>query len=333
MAADSKSSVVAALFGNTVIMIAKFVAFFVTGSGAMFAEAIHTLADVGNQALLLLGIVRSGREPNEVYNYGHGQERFVWALISAVGIFFLGCGVTLAHGIEALIHPEEMPPHDLTWALGVLGGSLLIEGYVFVYAFIGLKKTAAGRPFAKFLRDEADPAAVAVLLEDFAACLGVVLALASIGLTKLTGEAYWDSIGSILIGLLLGGVAIWLTFRNRELLIGRAAPKKARLAIRKAIESMPSVEGIVRLKSRVIDTETYDVLVELEFDGEKLAEQFEDELKARWDAGFEDFEAFYAFEKKFADDVVELLGDKVDTIEKKISAAVPEVKQIDVEPD
>ncbi len=334
MAASSKSSVVAALTGNALIMAAKFIAFFVTGSGAIFAEAIHSLADVGNQALLLVGIVRSGKGPTKKYQYGHQRERFVWALISAVGIFFLGCGVTLAHGIDALISPhEDEGLTNIWWAVGVLVTSLLVEGYVLIYAFIGLRKTAAGQPFFHYLRTQADPSAAAVLLEDSAACLGVLLALGAIGLTELTGQEYWDSIGSILIGLLLGLVAVWLTFRNRELLVGPAAPDAAALAIRKALESDRAVERIVSLKSRVLDTETYDVLVELEFHGDKLAEQLEDKLRARYDEGFDTFDDFYRYAREYADDVVALLGDKVDELEKRVQEAVPEVKHIDVEPD
>ena len=115
MAVDSsRTSVIAALIGNTIVAIAKFVAFFVTGSGTMLSEGIHTVADVMNQLLLLIGIERSKRDPDEDFEYGYGQERFVWALISAVGIFFLGCGVTLYHGVNSLLNPH--PVTDLNWA-------------------------------------------------------------------------------------------------------------------------------------------------------------------------------------------------------------------------
>ncbi len=334
MAGDSKKSVVAALAGNTFVCIMKFVGFALTGSGAMFAEAIHTLADVLNQALLLLGIVRSGKDANAKYQYGYGQERFVWALVSAVGIFFLGCGVTLMHGIDSLLAEEaHAPTGNLTIALVILGISLVIEGAVFMIAFLDLRKSAAGRPFFNYLRVDADPSAVAVLLEDAAACLGVIFALIAIGLTKLTNESYWDSIGSIAIALLLGAVAIWLTFRNKELLVGASAPEHKTQAIRDAINADPSVERIAQIKSKMIDTETYDVLIELELDGEQLTEHFEQKLRTAWDAGFADWDAFYAFEKDFADDVVEYVGDKIDEIEKKVQEAVPEVKHIDVELD
>lgn len=334
MAADSKGSVVAALAGNSVIMVAKFVGFFLTGSGAMFAEAIHTLADVCNQALLLLGIVRSEKEATDKFQYGYGQERFVWALISAVGIFFLGCGVTLTHGIESLFTEHEMmDARTIQIALVILVGSLIVEGYVLWVAFRNLLKAANGAPFAQYLREEADPAAVAVLLEDFAACLGVILAICAIGLTSLTGEAYWDSVGSILIALLLGAMAVWLALRNKELLVGSAVPERDAQRIRDAVTKDDTVEHIAQLKTRMIDTETYDVLVELDFRGDKLAAAHKDALEERFARGFESFDDFYAHQEKFADDIVHELGVRIDELESKIKEAVPKVKHIDVELD
>ena len=125
MAGGSKTTVAAAIVGNGLVMVAKFVAFLFTGSGAMLSEAIHTLADLLNQILLMVGILRSDRLPTELYQYGFKSERYVWALISAVGIFFLGCGVTVYHGIRSLMHPHEL--EGLTWAIGVLIISLLID--------------------------------------------------------------------------------------------------------------------------------------------------------------------------------------------------------------
>ena len=330
MAADSKSSVLAAVVGNTLVMAAKFVAFGLTGSGAMFSEAIHTLADVLNQVLLLVGIVRSGRSPDRRYPYGYGQERFIWALVSAVGIFFLGCGVTVYHGIQELLHPSDVS--DLTWAVVVLVISLVIEGIVLVIAFRGLKTRAGDRPFFQYLRNDADPSAVAVLLEDAAACTGVIIALAAILLAEVTGQQYWDAIGSLLIGLLLGAIAIWLMLRNRELLIGRNIPLDARQRIRQVLLKRATVDQIVELKGKVLDTESYDVMVALEFDGAKLVERLEPEIRAVWAQiqSADDFEAFCA---RFARQVLELLGDEVDALEAAIQQEVPEVKHIDVEPN
>lgn len=327
----SKGAVAAAIAGNTVVMCAKFFGFFMTGSGAMLSEAIHTLADLMNQILLMIGISRSERAPTSKYEYGFGQEQFVWALISAVGIFFLGCGVTVYHGITTLLHPHPMG--ELGWAVGVLLFSLAIEGWVLMVALRGLKRAAAGRPFFKYLREKGDPSTVAVLLEDSAACAGVLIALACIGLASWTGQLWWDGVGSILIGLILGAVAIWLIARNRELLVGRSADPETRARILEVLNRQGVVEAIVDVKSRMMDSENVDLTVAIDFEGRRIADMLDGQLRARWDAGFADYDAFRTFAGTFADDVIETLGDEVDRIEAAIAEAVPSVKHIDIEPN
>ena len=314
-------------------MVAKVVAFSVTGSGAMFSEAIHTAADVLNQILLYVGIVRSGRAPDKRYPYGYGPERFVWALVSAVGIFFLGCGVTVYHGIHSLMHPVEV--HDYAWAVGVLLLSLLIEGAVLVFAALALKRAAGEEPFWRYVREEADPAAVAVLLEDSAACLGVLIALGCILLTEFTGDPRWDAVGSLLIGVLLGLIAVWLVMRNRDLLVGKSIPEEAEARIRQILLDHRAVDQVVKLKGKVIDTETYDVMIEVDFDGGRFVELLEDKLRQEWEeiAGSDDWEAFRAFAIRYADQILDLVGEKIDEIEEQVAAAVPRAKHIDVEPD
>ena len=151
-------------------------------------EGIHTAADLMNQWLLFLGIVKADKAPDADFPFGYAKERFVWALISAVGIFFLGCGVTIGHGVHSLLHPPEELP-DLSWAIGILVFSLILEGIVLWIAAkdLLLKARAREMPFGKYCREYADPSAVAVLLEDAAACFGVILALTSLGLTVWTG--------------------------------------------------------------------------------------------------------------------------------------------------
>lgn len=327
--AESKTAVVAAIAGNSLVMVAKFAGFFITGSGAMLSEAIHTLADLMNQILLLIGIVRSDREADADYHYGYGRERYVWALMSAVGIFFLGCGVTIYHGVDALMHPHEVV--GLGWAIAVLLFALVIEGAVLWVAFKGLYDARGDRDFLTYLRVEADPSAVAVLLEDAAACVGVLIALATIGLTKLTGQLWWDAIGSILIGLLLGAVAIWLIARNKELLVGRSMPADARGKVRAVLRKHGTVGEIIEMKSRVIDTETYDVLLAVDFRGERFAQRLEGEIEAAWPLA--DVDALKAFAGDFAEKVITHLGDEIDAIEAEIREAVPQVKHIDIEPD
>ncbi|MEO1266821.1 MAG: cation diffusion facilitator family transporter [Myxococcota bacterium] len=328
MAGSSKKAVVSAIAGNTAVMIAKFIAFGLTGSGAMLSEGIHSAADVLNQVLLLVGIVRSGRAPTPEHPAGYGREQYIWALISAVGIFFLGCGVTIYHGIDGLLHPHELG--DLTAAIVVLLFSLVIEGWVFVIALRGLLKEANGKPFWAYLKVEAEPSAAAVLLEDAAACLGIVIALVCIGLTQVTGQPYWDSLGSILIGILLGAVAIYLIARNHQLLVGQAVPDDVQRQLKTLIESNTSVEELVEFKARMIDLNTYDIMANVEFDGEAIAKRLEPKLEKAWDA-IESYDDFRNFARTYADDVVEALGDEIDAIEKEIKNTIPQAKFMDIE--
>ena len=277
----SKLAVVSALVGNFIVMIAKFIAFLVTRSGAMLSESIHSLADFLNQLLLLIGIERSNRRPDTDFQYGYGAERYVWALISAVGIFFLGCGVTLYHGITALLHPHPM--HHYGTAMIVLVFSFIVEAFVLVMAIRAMRKKAEHLPFFQYLRTQADPAGVAVILEDTAACVGIVIAFVAILMTQITGQPYWDALGSIAVGLLLGAIAIWLIHRNRELLVGAAMPSHLRQQVLQILQQNPTVEEVVDLRSRILDTETYRVKADVRFDGQELAKRMETDLKAAFE--------------------------------------------------
>ncbi len=325
---SSKTAVAAAIGGNAMVMIAKFVAFLFTGSGAMLSEAIHTLADLINQILLMIGIVRSGKIADDTFAYGYQAERYVWALISAVGIFFLGCGVTIYHGINGLLHPHELS--DLGWALGVLTFSFVLESIVLWIAVRAAKEQAAGRPFLKFLRYEADPAVVTVVLEDAAACLGVLIAFVAIVLTRITGAPYWDAIGSLVIGALLGAIAIWLIARNSQLLVGASIPEPIRQKVLGIIEADVAVDHVVDLKTRMLDTDTYRIKADVKFDGGALAEKLRPELRETYHE-IKTPEAFEKFTHEFADDIVELLAKEVDLIERRIRDQVPQAKHLDLE--
>ena len=167
MASESKKSIIAAIVGNSTVMVAKIIGFAVTGSSAMLAESIHSFADVMNQTLLLIGVQQSHKKADSTHATGYGKERFIWSLISAVGIFFLGCGVTIYHGVSHLLHPTD-PVAVNMWSIGILLFSLAVEGYVLFIAWKALQKMAQGAPFWQYLRKEADPSAVAVLMEDAA---------------------------------------------------------------------------------------------------------------------------------------------------------------------
>ena len=328
MAQGSKFAVSAAIVGNSIVMAAKFVAFLFTGSAAMLSESLHSLADTVNQVLLMVGIVRSNRSADQRFPFGYGAERAIWALMSAVGIFFLGAGVTVYHGVNTLLHPH--PLEDLGWAVGVLAASFVIEGYVLTIAIKAVRREADGRPLLPFIRQEADPTGVAVLLEDLAACLGILVAAAGIVATHVTGSSMYDALASISIGLLLAGVAIFLIARNRDLLVGPAIPLEARRRIEEIIEQNPAVEKIVRLRTRVLDPQTYRVAADLEFEGEVLARKLEPKLREAY-ARIETYEDFQAFAARYADDVVEQLGDEVDSIEEAIRRTLPKARYLDIE--
>ena len=327
----SKGAVIAAIAGNSLVMLAKFVAWFFTASTSMLSEAIHTAADLLNQILLYVGIIRSGKSADPDFDYGYAAERYVWALISAVGIFFLGCGVTIFHGVESLLDDHHVVK-DSSWAIWVLLFALAVEGYVLWVAVQAAIKQAEGQPLFEFLRTEADPATVAVVLEDSAACLGVIIALVAILLAQVTGQAYWDAVGSITIGVLLGVIAIWLIFRNTQLLVGASIPPRIRQQVEQIINSNPAVEEIVDMKTRILDTETYRIKADIRFDGEALAEK----LRPQVDAAYERIQSaddLRKFAKEFADDVVELLADEIDAIEKRIQQEIPKARHMDLEAD
>jgi len=326
---ESKRPVIWALSCNAFLAGAKFFAFLLTGSGALLSEAIHSFADSLNQLLLLIGVVRSSRQADAKFSYGYGAERYVWALMSAVGIFFLGCGVTVYHGVASLLSGHR-PESNLGWAIGVLLLSLVLEGAVLTIAVGSVRKSAAGRPFLTYLRTEADVSVAAVVLEDAAACFGVLIALAAVVMAHVTGHAYWDALGSILVGLLLGAVAIWLIVRNHRLLVGPSIPARIRQQVMEILENNPSVEAVTELRSRVLDTETYRIAAELRFNGAALAGKLAPSLEARY-REIANLDDFHNFAVRYADEIVELLGDEIDAIEKRIRAQIPQARYLDLE--
>jgi zinc transporter 9 len=330
MASGSKKAVGAAIAGNGFVAVAKLGAFLFTGSGAMLSEAIHSIADTMNQVLLMIGIVRSSKDPDPDYRYGYTAERYIWALISAVGIFFLGCGVTIYHGISSLLHPHPVEAPGI--AIGVLLFAGAVEGSVLWIAYKSIKDAAGDMEFGRYVRYYADPSAVAVLLEDSAACVGVVIAMVSIELSHLTGDPTWDALGSIAIGLLLGALAIWLVHRNHQLLAGPSIPEEERTLIRKVLEDSPIIEEITDFKTRVLGTEDYHVKANVVFEGNVMSEALDPHLKEVW-GEIQTFDEFRDFAHNYADKVTDLLGDRIDELEQEITAACSKVKHIDIEAD
>lgn len=337
MAGGSKTAVYSAIGANAFVMVAKFVGFALTGSGTMLAEGIHSLADVGNQSLLAVGMSRATKAPDEQHPYGYGRDAFVWALMSAVGIFFLGCGVTVAHGVQSLVagghHDTTGPP----WInLGILALSLVAEGASLAIAVRALAKEAAARKqtFWNYVRTTDDVFGVAVLLEDSAAVLGVLIAFATVGLTHLTHAPYWDPIGSLLIGVLLGLVAFFLMRRNRALLIGQSIQASELARMNKVFDNDPVVEDVVMSRAVVEGADAYHIAAEIDFNGRVLARRHLrgrdlEALAAELDTG----PKLLAFLEEFGDAMTDQVGIEVDRLEARIREVLPRARHVDLEPD
>jgi zinc transporter 9 len=331
MAASSARAVYTAIVGNTIVMVAKFIAFAFTGSAAMLSEGIHSLADVSNQVLLALGISRSKRDADAEHPYGYGRAQFVWALISAVGIFFIGCGVTVYHGVTAVLHPHPIESPGI--AAGVLLFALIIEGYCLLVALEAVRHNArqAGMTTMDFLRHGPDPMGSAVVLEDSAAVGGVVIAAVTLGLGLWTGNPIWDGVGSIIIGLLLGYVAVFLVNKNRVYLLDATIPEADKERILAVLAQSAVVESVHDVKATMVGAETIRFKAEVEFDGQEVARRFlaHHPIPDLGDPAKN--EEMHAFLVQYADHIVEALGDEIDRIEKDIQAVVPNAKHVDIE--
>jgi cation diffusion facilitator family transporter len=250
-------AIMAALMANMGIAVAKFVAFGFTGSTSMMAEGVHSVADSGNQALLILGRNRSQRDRTPQHPFGFGRERFFYAFIVAVVLFTVGSLFSLYEGFHKFSdpHPVESP----AWAFGVLIFAILLEGYSFRTAIKESNGLRDGRSWIAFVRRAKAPELPVVLLEDLAALLGLVLALVGVALAVVTGDGVWDGVGSMAIGVLLGMVAIILALETKSLLIGEAADPEIEQTIMAALEAGPEVEHVIELLTQHIGPE--DLLI------------------------------------------------------------------------
>ncbi|MGZ4744751.1 MAG: cation diffusion facilitator family transporter [Oryzihumus sp.] len=248
-------AVVAALLANTGIAVMKFLAFLLTGASSMLAEAIHSVADSGNQGLLLLGGNRSRREATPEHPFGYGRERYVYSFLVAVVLFSVGGLFALYeayhkwHEVHAG-HPDELLTSRWWWVpIVVLLGAIAMEGYSFRTAIGESDKIRGDVSWPQFIRRAKSPELPVILLEDFAALIGLVLALLGVGLSKLTGNGYFDVAGTAGIGLLLVTVAIVLAIETKSLLLGEAAHPAAQRRIREALEATAGVEGVIHMRT------------------------------------------------------------------------------------
>jgi cation diffusion facilitator family transporter len=254
-ASGGTKAVVAALLANLGIAITKFVAWMLTGASSMLAEAIHSVADSGNQALLLLGGRRSRREATAEHPFGYGRERYIYAFIVAIVLFSVGGLFALYeafHKYEEVHagHPNELLEGNLGWVpILVLSLAIVMESFSFRTAIVESNHVRGRQSWVQFVRTAKAPELPVVLLEDLAALLGLVFALVGVGMSLLTGNAYWDVGGTAAIGVLLVVVAFVLAMETKSLLLGEGASPSAVARIRAALEAEPAIERVIHMKT------------------------------------------------------------------------------------
>jgi cation diffusion facilitator family transporter len=224
---------------NLLIAVSKFVAAIFSGSAAMMAEGVHSLVDTGNQTLLLLGIHKSRKPADAKHPYGYGKELYFWSLIVAIVLFGLGGGISIYEGVNQVLHPRELG--DPTWSYVVLAIAFFAEGIAGYIALRELLKAAGEKSLWHAVRTSKDPAVFTILGEDFAALLGVVVAFLGIYFGHRFNNPYLDGTASIIIGLILAIVAVFLVYESKGLIIGEAADPEVVKSIREIARSDPAV--------------------------------------------------------------------------------------------
>lgn len=296
--AGGTRAIVAALFANLGIAITKFIAWAFSGSSAMLAEGVHSLADTGNQGLLLLGGRRARRTPTAEHPFGFGRERFVYAFVVSIILFSVGGVFSIYEGVDKLQHPH---PLEVPWLpIVVLLIAIVLESFSFRTAIRESNKVRGDQGWIEFVRRSKAPELPVVLLEDFAALTGLVLALAGVSLTILTGDSLFDALGTLAIGVLLILVAIVLGIETKSLLVGEGATAADVTRIRDAINADPDIEAIIHMKTLYLGPEELLVAAKVAFSG-----------------------------KSRLTDV----AASIDNVESRVRAAVPVARVIYLEPD
>jgi cation diffusion facilitator family transporter len=242
---ESKTAVVAALLGNAALALLKGVAASATGSAAMLAETFHSIADTGNQVLLLIGMRAARRPADDTHPFGHGKNVYFWSFVVSMLLFTIGGAVSLWEAVRHWLHPAARTP--ALWAYGVLAGSFVFESISLGVALHGLRRAAGPHSLREYWRENRDPTLVTVLLEDSAALISLVIAATGIWMTERTGNGAWDAAASGCIGLLLLTVACVLAAESHSLLVGERAPAWVERAIRAEVTADPAVLGLVEL--------------------------------------------------------------------------------------
>jgi len=239
---SGKFVIIAALIGNSLIAITKFAAASITGSSAMLSEGIHSLVDTGNQILLLYGLKRAKKPPDDRFPFGHGKEIYFWSFVVAILIFAVGAGVSIYEGIRHLFHPRPIVNPAVNYV--VLGLAMVFEGAAWTFAFREFSRAKGKWGYIEAIQRGKNPTIFVVLFEDSAAMLGLGVAFLGVLLGHLTGNTYYDGAASIIIGLILGGTAVWLAYETKGLLIGESAEKQIVEEIKRTAASVPVIQKV-----------------------------------------------------------------------------------------
>ncbi len=262
MASGSKKVIYAAMIGNGLIAVAKFVGAAITGSSAMMSEGIHSLVDTGNQSLLLYGIARSRRPADAKHPFGYASEIYFWAFIVAILIFSIGAGISLWHGIEKVLHPHPVENPMVNYVILIL--AMIFEGGAWWIAYKEFNTTRGKKSFFRAVRESKDPTVFTVLFEDTAAMLGLIVALIGIWISVTFNLPVIDGVASIVIGIVLAGTALVLALETKSLLIGESAAPEIVRDIRKLVAEQVSIEGLNEI--RTLHRGPQDVLLALSVD-------------------------------------------------------------------
>ncbi len=292
-----KKAIFAAFFANLGIAIIKFLAFLATGAASLLAECLHSLADTGNQALLLFGSRRSQKSATPEHPFGFGPERYFWSFIVALVLFSLGGLFALYEGIRKFQDPHELG--SPMWGFIVLTIAIALEGYSLRTAIVETNQVRSSKSFWRFIREAKHPELPVVLLEDIGAITGLIFALGGLSLAVITGDARYDAAGSIAIGLLLVVIAFILAREMKSLLIGESVDLLVAQKIRSAIEQGDEVKSIIHLRTMHLGPDDILLAVKVECKGDTAMD----------------------------------IAHEIDAVEARVRAAVPEVKTIYIEPD
>jgi cation diffusion facilitator family transporter len=298
VAGSSKVAIYGAIAANSAIAVSKFFAAFFTGSSAMLSEGIHSLVDTGNGMLLLVGIRLSKSPPDEKHPFGYGNEIFFWSFVVAILIFALGGGIAIYEGIRHIIHPRQL--ENVQWNYVVLILAMVFEGSALRVALKQFNVSRRNKPFLRALQDSKDTSTVAVVVEDSAALIGLLIALLSVFLGQVSGWPYFDGLGSVLIGVLLVGVSFFFAAECKALLVGEGLLPEDVEKIHFILEEEPRVSVYRRPLSLYFGPNEVLVNLDVHFIDELTSDQIE---------------------------------ETIDRIEAKIMEAIPAVNRIYIEAD